>query len=56
MIFSTESSFVAYGFAEHVARVGENNAYRLMAKDTNYEALKSLLVLLPLCYVKMFFL
>jgi hypothetical protein len=39
MIFCTESSFVVYRFAGHVARVGKKNAYKIMAKDTNYEAL-----------------
>jgi hypothetical protein len=41
MIFCTESSLVVYRFAGHVARVGvgKQNAYKIMAKDTNYEAL-----------------
>lgn len=55
MIFCTESSFVAYRYAGHVASFGKKNAYRSIAKDTNYEVLKIVFLLLPLYYVKMFF-
>jgi predicted solute-binding protein len=39
MIFCTDDSFVVYRFAGHMARVTEKNAYKVMAKDTNYEDL-----------------